>query len=287
MGGLGNQLHGLAAGLVLANHLQLHPVIDSERVYFGSNMARRPDIEKILMPNLSSNLIFKNSDISQKLVLYEKVRRKSRFILPNLIKHQDPDYFDSLTDLREQLACVPKHARSVGGLFLDFEWANEAIKFGFPEAMSPKNPSITYLRNLLEVGETSTALHIRIGDYLKLPKLFPIAPEIYYLKALEKLDSIQGIDVFTDSPELLDRKYPRLMRLNNVRVVDPEMELDSVETMALISKYKQLITSNSTFSSWAGWFLPAKKVVTPVPHHLDGWKDSLPSNWIRLNIEDQ
>ena len=48
MGGLGNQLHVFVAGMVIANHLGLELIVNSERVRFGSNLRRRPEVNQLL-----------------------------------------------------------------------------------------------------------------------------------------------------------------------------------------------------------------------------------------------
>jgi len=53
MGGLGNQLFGLAAGVVIAEKIGKSPYINFDRVRFGSNMNRLPDLQNILYKEVS------------------------------------------------------------------------------------------------------------------------------------------------------------------------------------------------------------------------------------------
>ena len=54
-----------------------------------------------------------------------------------------------------------------GGHFIDFEWADLAVGFGFPKILQPSEPSKTYNEISGELGANTVAIHIRLGDYLK------------------------------------------------------------------------------------------------------------------------
>ena len=286
MGGLGNQLHCLAAGIVIANHLRLKFLINTERVKFGSNMSRKSELETIYFPNsddylktkILTNMNFKYS--------YEVIRRKSRGILPISNFMAEPDYFDSGSNVNEQILAIPKTTRSVGGPFIDFEWADRAVDFGFPSELVPRSPSNDYESHLSKIDDLSIALHVRLGDYLDLREIFPIVTDAYYLESLDllKVGQERRLHVFTDSPELVHDFLPKLFKTRNVEIIDPELRMKPVEVMSSMSKYPYLITSNSTFSSWAGWFSPRKKVVTPTPHLKHNWIDRLPRHWLRLPL---
>ncbi len=285
VGGLGNQLFGFAAGLVLARTLTLHPVVNLERVSFGSNLTRKPDLQNIDLGSLEAEITFANSHISNSFYLYEKVRRASRNILPSLVNISEPEYVDSLEDPRSQIGKIPSSTKSIGGPFMDFAWAEIAKDFGFPAHLNPKRSTKTFLDACEISVNVNFAIHIRLGDYLNHPDIFPIVPESYYLKALEYLEyRNQKVHVFTDSPRIAQEKFPKLIQMSGVEILDPKRELSALETMSIMSRYPNLITSNSTFSSWAGWFNSDKKVITPVPHHYNGWCDTLPNHWTRIAI---
>ena len=286
VGGLGNQLHGLAAGMVLAKKLGLNLSVNSERVRFGSNMNRRPELEEVIPEGLLSWIKFERNSFEALKFRYEKLRRLSRGALPHL------DFFliQNIVTLEEgscnksmKFLAIQKVS---GGHFIDFEWADLAVGFGFPKILQPSEPSKTYNEISGELGANTVAIHIRLGDYLQLPDIFPIPSENYYIEALRILgfQKTDPIHVFTDSPRIVKLRYPRLFAQSNIQIIDPNLLLSSVESMILLSRYSDLITSNSTFSSWAGWFLPEKRVVTPTPHLYNNWHDRLPSKWVRLPI---
>ena len=196
------------------------------------------------------------------------------------------DYFDSRESVENQLNQINSGIRSICGPFMDFEWAQRALEFGFPREIEPKVASESYQKILIGLKENDIALHIRLGDYLTLPEIFPITSEDYYLEALNSVGISEDsrIHVFTDSSELAKQHFPKIFKNFKTEIIDEEDKLSVVETMSLMSKYQTILTSNSTFSSWAAWFGAEKTVFTPIPHLRDGWMDKLPENWIRRPI---
>jgi len=296
VGGLGNQLYGLSAGVVIAHHLQRELELDYGLVRFGANLSRSPEIEKIQLGFLTDQFSSKNSQKFFFRFLYEKLRRRlnhtlpsvlSDRIIPNIVSEKEPDYSDTMESVSVQLNQIPIEARTIGGYFTNFEWANRAIEKGFPSDLNPLNPSATYQDYEKKVSTHSIALHIRLGDYLWFPERFPILDENYYFEALKLIDYnfSDPIHVFTDSADMVAERYPNLIDLPNTLVIDKFNEMDAVETMALMSKHRRIVISNSTFSSWAAWFSHSDAVVTPVPHHMNEWQDTLPTSWKRIDIQ--
>ena len=286
MGGLGNQLHGFVAGMVIANRLGLKLIVNSERVRFGSNLSRRPEIRHLLPDKLLDSVLFEDGSLMKLKFGYEKARRASRGMLPHVKFFSEPDFFDSEMSVTTQLAVLPETTSSVGGPFIDYEWADQASLLGFPTYLSLKSPSEIYENVLSEVTNESVAIHIRLGDYLSLPEIFPIPSEGYYLEALHSLEVTKTcpVHVYTDSPKKILARYSRLLAFPNIQVIDVKSQLSSVEAMTLMSKYNRLVATNSTFSSWAAWFSPDKLVTTPTPHLNANWSDRLPAQWQRLPI---
>ena len=286
MGGLGNQLHGFVAGMVIANKLGLELVVNSERVRFGSNLSRRPEIHHLLPEKLLESLSFEDGSHMKVKFAYEKARRASKGILPHINFFSEPDFFDNGTSVTAQLTALPETTSSVAGPFIDYEWADQALLLGFPTYLSLKSPSEIFEKISSEVTNESVAIHIRLGDYLNLPEIFPIPSEGYYLEALHSLEVTKTcpIHVYTDSPKNLLNRYSRLFAFPNIQVIDVKSQLSSVEVMTLMSRYNRLVASNSTFSSWAAWFSPDKLVATPTPHLNANWSDRMPVQWKRLPI---
>ena len=284
MGGLGNQLHGLAAGIAIAGSQGRSLIVDTSRVSFGSNLSRVPELQNLQLNGCQVDVSFDISNVSRIERWYERFSRASKGRFKSMTSFSDPDFIDIFESPLTQLALITSDTDSVGGPFIDFDWAGIAQDFGFPSDCAPINPSHKYTHELSRITDNSLAIHFRLGDYLTLGDIFPIASERYYLAALEAVnyDSAQEIVIFSDTPGVLRARYPSLFSLEKLRVIDTK--ISALETLSLMSKFSIIIGSNSTFSSWAGWFSSAKKMVTPIPHHLDKWSDRLPKNWERISI---
>jgi hypothetical protein len=122
-----------------------------------------------------------------------------------------------------------------------------------------------------ENPETKAFLHIRRGDYLKLPHIHFIQPLSYYEKALDilKKESKKVIDtiyIFSDDIEWV--KNQDIFQKEEFQIVEG---LDELESLYLMSQCKGgAICGNSTFSWW-GAFLGAYEIRSPV---------IVPKNWI-------
>lgn len=119
--------------------------------------------------------------------------------------------------------------------------------------------------NFFEISESSIAVHIRLGDYLKMKKNLS---KSYYLKAIKKLinhSSIKDINIFTDSPHDVLSIYPELIELDlGISIFSNDDEL--VDLIAL-SNHKYIIGSLSSFTWIASYFGEHKMVI----FHEDLW----------------
>ena len=96
------------------------------------------------------------------------------------------------------------------------------------------------------------AIHIRRGDYLsKKHSLHGIIDQKFILKASKKLlakQDYEGITIFSDSPELIDLNYFKLLNKN----ITIDKGGDPIKVFKRMANHKGLIASNSSFSLWAG-----------------------------------
>ncbi len=285
VGGLGNQLHGLSAGLAIAGTLKRQLIVDTSRVSFGSNLTRMPELRGLELSEKAIEHSFYEVHYPKIELIFEKFRRHSRGLIKPRLTFDEPNYWDNFDDPNMQILKIDENKSSVGGPFMDFAWASRALEFGFPRDCNPIAQSKKYKSELSKIKEKDVAIHIRIGDYLKLQEIFPIVRENYYFEALNCIQNLEDseIVIFTDSPKLLNKLYPSLLKIKNLRIA--RNDLTPLETMSLMSKYQRLIATNSTFSSWAGWFTEKQIVVTPTPHHKNGWRDYLPKEWIRIPLD--
>lgn len=130
--------------------------------------------------------------------------------------------------------------------------------------------------------EHCTSMHIRRGDYTKFPNNHPIQEMDYYQKSLKVLEDPGLILVFSD-----DIKWCKeTLTFKNMYFV--ENEKDYIE-LFLMSRCKNNIIANSSFSWWGAWLNqhPDKKVVGPSKwfgpslSHLNT-NDIVSENWIKI-----
>lgn len=111
----------------------------------------------------------------------------------------------------------------------------------------------------------SVSVHIRRGDYLKLPR-YCVCDEKYYKDAISLISNkvvSPFYYVFSDDKEWSDN----FMRSLNVpyKLITWNNASDSYKDMYLMSQCKHNVIANSTFSWWGAWLNdnPSKLVVQP------------------------
>lgn len=149
--------------------------------------------------------------------------------------------------------------------------------------LSEKN--VALMKSL--VADNSVSVHVRRGDYLK-PNVQEyyggICTQRYYDRAIQLILQKTGNDTkfifFSDDAEYVRQTY----NLPNMVVVDWNKGEDSFIDMYLMSKCKNMILANSTFSYWAAMFNKDKKTVicptrwnnSPTPPNI------IQDDWIKI-----
>ena len=265
-GGLGNQLFTYARLALHALDNQLDLKIDgsiTERV-----LGSPPDLFDF---RLSGEQRVRLSEYSAFNVQIERVFWKSRELRKITKRYQD-----SLLGNQSSLSKV-KNGWRVRGFFQDFKVADQFLeKFGSdPFALVAESKELQ--QRTLEVREKkSLAIHMRRGDYLHHKDSFGVLDNNYYLSALEKMrksKELEKIYIVSDSPESVI-SFQKKLKLDS-EIIAPS-DLKPSETMVLMSRCAAIITSNSTFSFWAGTLASHKDVIYPHPwfRSTGGWLSS-------------
>jgi len=134
----------------------------------------------------------------------------------------------------------------------------------------------------------TTSIHIRRGDYLSLVGIYEILGVEYYKQALKILGDNQEIVVFSDDIEWCKTALNFIPK-EKIHFIEGE---EDVCDLYLMSKVKNNIISNSTFSWWAAYLNENKdkKVIAPwswfgpkrVSCNYKETADLIPENWIRI-----
>jgi hypothetical protein len=145
----------------------------------------------------------------------------------------------------------------------------------FFEKISKKFPKLDF--------SNSVSLHIRRGDYLKIPKILPPLDVSYYENCINKIDYYENIFVFSDEISWAKQN----LKFKNLIFVEG---LEDYEELWMMSLCKINIMSNSTFSWW-GSFLNSnkdKKVFVPNiwfgPNGEKNFNDLYESDWEKINV---
>lgn len=101
------------------------------------------------------------------------------------------------------------------------------------------------------------SIHVRRGDYLKLNKFYALPTMKYYKKAIGKFENTQFL-VFSDDIEWCKQNF------EGENFIFIEGEKDVVD-LILMTRCKNNIMANSSFSWWGAWLNPNKdkKVICP------------------------
>lgn len=236
MGGLGNQLFILSAGLNQAIRLQVPLILDVSG--FGDGNSGVFELSLLLQ-----HIDYPISLRTEKRSMLERIDRKVK-ILTN-----SGNYF-----VESQI---------------DYEKTSNQIcpgttMSGYFQSRSNLTPEVTllFLRAFRAVDKEYSSstndvhMHIRRGDYLnpKNSTVHGIVPITYFDAALDHLENINSgtsVKVFTDSPKLITAQ--ELIRWNaSLQANQPN--ISPLEVLISLSKTQTaLVISNSTFSWWAAW----------------------------------
>ena len=279
-GGLGNQLFQYTAGRSLSNHLNVPLKLDVR--YYENYGHRRYLLDKFKISAeiatlkeihlLKSESLF-GAILSKVLgVKNEHVFKQPNYnFYPHFLNLSDNTYLDG-----------------------DGSWQNEKyfknIEYIIRSELILKEP-ITKSADLLmeDIKNTnSVGIHIRRSDYfaIKNQKIFSICDKEYYQNAIsiiKERTSNPKLFVFSD-----DIKFAHTLPFPEDTVyVEKGFGLEDYEELIIMSKCKNNITANSTFSWWSAWLNtnPNKLIITPKKWFIDETRyndDLIPKDWIQL-----
>lgn len=167
--------------------------------------------------------------------------------------------------------------------------------FTFKKKLSPESENL-----VASLGTNSASIHIRRGDYLKTQTL-NVCGKDYYLNAVKMLlekTNITELLVFSDDMDWCHNELKLEDFCTKVIYVDWNKGADSWQDMAIMSKCRNHIIANSTFSWWGAWLDPNKDKIVICPeiwnlrqlnpnidkYYRCEYGDILPEKWIKCPI---
>lgn len=215
VGGLGNQLHGMAAGYAIAGRTGFKPIFDGTDIPWGSNASRKIEVNKFIWPDVSGvNVPIK---IMRPLVTPFRNgphHRAMARLRDSLKRNSDLVSLDKYEELN-QIMDFAHEGKTLSGYFAQSEWIFDAFQFGFPTQLIPKRDS------KLQLKQPFNALHIRLGDYLWHSDVYPIVTERYLLSGIERMYSNLTLCIFTDDVVMTHANYPHVVKKAS-RIIGPK-----------------------------------------------------------------
>lgn len=126
-----------------------------------------------------------------------------------------------------------------------------------------------------------SSVHLRCGDYIRRQDHHPVMNKDYYKKAFELINCSNYL-VFSDSIDYTKNIFNEFKDINFIYIENNH----AFEDMYIMSKCKNNILANSSFSWWAAWLNENNKVIAPRnwlgPAYNGKWNldDLIPKEWI-------
>jgi hypothetical protein len=103
------------------------------------------------------------------------------------------------------------------------------------------------IKDLLD-NHNTCSIHVRRGDFLKHPNHHPVQGMNYFMKAIKQMPKDSMFLIFSDDIEWCKENFPDLPE--KFRFVEGNKDF---EDLYIMSKCKNNIICNSTFSWWGAW----------------------------------
>lgn len=147
-----------------------------------------------------------------------------------------------------------RNAIADGARYLDGFWQNKEFFVEIKDTLKNRLflPNSKDVYNGMEISEKDVAIHVRRGDYVNSSFGKQLQPD-YYIRAIDMMKariSNPHFYFFSDDTEYVSKEYSWLD--NKTVVLGHENEFAYVD-MIMMSKFKNCIIPNSTFSLWAAY----------------------------------
>jgi len=277
-GGLGNQLFQYFAGMSLSNSREIkYQLVDrntkcSSPIIYSLGLPLNL-IEKSIKPRRNARVLSR---------AFRYALRKNgvlRFLTLKLFRVYQSEEVGYDFNFQH----IAKYRRIIG-YFQSYRYIPELIHLEGFILNKPTNKIIELMDEVEKVDPT--AIHIRGGDYANLRESFGMLSHKYYANALAEINKLspeKPIWVFTNDLELTQKILHELDL--PVTKIFSENDLDTIETMILMSHSQRIVISNSTFSWWAAYLRGLNKIVVAPATWFKSMEDPIdliPLTWIKV-----
>lgn len=268
-GGLGNQLFGWAAGYALAIRLNVDLVLNTSNLWHrGYQLDSFADIN------------FRITETKHKY--YEYSRPFEHRLISTIYRRTD--FFQRGFGFDSRYSKINKPV-GMHGFFQSYLYFKEELSIVRKMLENLRKPSQKYLElsNLLS-NINFTAVHVRRGDYIGKESHHGILEDEYYRRAMDLVglrSSSEMLVVFTDD----ENESKKLIPGADLYVTNKILE-SPAENLLIMSRAKNLLGANSSFSLWAGFLAEENTLRTfPKPwfsREIPGEQDLMPTEYIRI-----
>jgi len=279
--GLGNQMFQYAFFLQMQQWYGKENVkLDIDTYHWKEHNGR--ELDKVFHIDLKKDAAPLSLSLSMADVGYRLKDRVLRRLRGE--KHRCYAFWKNLT--YDDYGCLPKDIYLEGYWTEDRYFCNVAEKirsiYQFSEPSDDRNRKyLSQIRNYSSVG-----IHVRRGDYLLYPDLFPMCSVEYYQNAINYITTAYPKQdfIFFVFSDAIDWCKNNLAFLKKVQFINHNVKTDSYKDMMLLAACKHQIIANSTFSWWAAWLNsnPNKIVLYPSTTRLT--YESMPKSWICIDV---
>jgi hypothetical protein len=288
--GLGNQLFTLHAALALAAQRKLTLHIDLTGTLSEKSL-RNSSIEnlKVHIEGAEFPIIW-DKDIKTRYTIWLE-RAVHKLAKSSEIGRKNMRQYRSLTYGYDKKLFEISTPTQIWGNYQSFRYPLELEKLGIKVDISVNNPSDWYLSMSKEAkSKNPISIHLRRGDYAEYSDALGLLSETYFKNVISGYFQMherkkRPIWIFSDSTDAANSLRTTLSEVGGggVSVIYPPKESNSAESLLLMSLSSVLVTSNSSFSWWAGWLgRSSNQVIVPNPYfkNFNGeFTDHIPPNW--------
>lgn len=278
---MGNQLFQYFAGLKLAlDHdcaLNLIEYKNSKGLLLHGS-----SIRDFQIPNTVSTL-----DCAPDGRFFEKIQHTSQHRFPlisKLLMRRYSHYRSNVLGFDPNLDFL-KPSVMLSGYFQSYKYF-ESVVFQRPEMSSLELvASTSTFRELLNLihNFSTTAIHVRRGDYVKISSEVGLLDANYYHRALTEIGGeVEKFLVFSDD---IDEARNLLGMIPKIKIVFVSTALPAVESLKLMSLCDKVVTANSSFSFWGAMMGQKKSLVLAPKKWFRGEDDPQelkPRSWIEI-----
>jgi hypothetical protein len=241
VGGLGNQMFGAAAAMAVASRLNARLLFVLDKFKAHHDNPRNYELGGF---DLGAEIVAgKDWRFSRGAAAYRLLRNATAMpgaLAPSLWQQQGLHYNESIESVRGDVF-LKGYMQS--WRYFDAICGEVRRRFDLKPLLSPAGRALAAAAE----GETSVALHIRHGDYVKYPDIHPILPADHYRRALDLIGrTVANPRLFVITDDLAAARS-MLAGWPGATFAQGTQHFDD---MHLMSACRHHIIANSSFSWW-------------------------------------